>query len=53
MDRFWRYFIPFQLWRFAIINAKMYLIAKGRIGPHAHPLRPVVREPVSTLAPLP
>lgn len=43
MDRFWRYFIPFQLWRFAVINTKMYLIAKGAIGPHAQaavPSRP-------------
>ena len=51
MNRFWRYFIPFQLWRFAIINAKMYLIAKDRIGPHASPAAPVARRPTSSLAP--
>ena len=33
MGRFWRRFIPYQLWRFAVINTKMFLIAKGIIGP--------------------
>lgn len=33
MGRFWRRFIPYQLWRFMIINTKMFLIAKGIIGP--------------------
>jgi hypothetical protein len=35
MTKFWRGFIPFQLWRFVVINMKMYLIARGAIGPHA------------------
>lgn len=35
MNRFWRSFIPYQLWRFVVVNAKMYLIAKGIVGPHA------------------
>ena len=34
MTKFWRRFIPYQLWRFAVINVKMYLIARGAIGPH-------------------
>ena len=34
MNRFWRTFWPFQAWRFVVINARMYLIAKGVIGPH-------------------
>lgn len=33
MSRFWRRFIPYQIWRFVFINAKMFLIAKGVIGP--------------------
>lgn len=33
MGRFWRGFIPYQLWRFVAINAKMYAIARGWIGP--------------------
>lgn len=33
MGRFWRVFLPFQIWRFLVINTKMYLIAKGVIGP--------------------
>jgi hypothetical protein len=33
MGRFWRGFLPFQLWRFLVINTKMYLVAKGVIGP--------------------
>ncbi len=33
MGRFWRGFIPFQGWRFVVINTKMFLIAKGLIGP--------------------
>jgi len=33
MGRFWRYFIPYQLWRFVVINAKMFAIARGWIGP--------------------
>ncbi len=38
MSGFWQRFIPYQLWRFVVINAKMYLIAKGMIGPHSgHP----------------
>ncbi len=36
MSRFWRRFIPYQLWRFAVINTKMYLIGKGLIGPERH-----------------
>lgn len=34
MNRFWRSFIPYQLWRFAVLNVKMYLVAKGIVGPH-------------------
>ena len=34
MTRFWRGFIPYQLWRFVVINTKMYLVARGIIGPH-------------------
>lgn len=33
MQRFWRSFIPYQVWRFAVVNTKMFLIAKGLIGP--------------------
>jgi hypothetical protein len=33
MGRFWRRFLPYQLWRFTLINTKMFLIAKGLIGP--------------------
>lgn len=33
MGRFWRYFIPYQLWRFLVINTKMYAIARGWVGP--------------------
>ena len=33
MNRFWRRFWPYQLWRFAVINTKMLLIAKSVIGP--------------------
>jgi hypothetical protein len=31
---FWRQFIPYQLWRFVVINTRMYLIARGIIGSH-------------------
>ena len=34
MSRFWRGFIPYQLWRFLVINTRMYLVARGIIGPH-------------------
>jgi len=34
MGRFWRRFLPYQVWRFIVINTKMYLIARGLIGPH-------------------
>lgn len=34
MNRFWRSFPPYQLWRFLVINTRMYLIARGVIGPH-------------------
>ena len=34
MNRFWRSFMPYQLWRFLVINTRMYLIARGVIGPH-------------------
>lgn len=37
MNRFWRSFIPYQLWRFVVLNAKMYLVAKGIVGPHGRP----------------
>jgi hypothetical protein len=30
MERFW----PYQMWRFIVINARMYLIARGIVGPH-------------------
>lgn len=33
MNRFWRSFMPYQLWRFIVINTRMYLIARGLIGP--------------------
>jgi hypothetical protein len=33
MNGFWQRFIPYQLWRFAVVNTKMFLIAKGLIGP--------------------
>lgn len=33
MQRFWRAFIPYQLWRFVVVNTKMLLVAKGLIGP--------------------
>lgn len=33
MGYFWRRFLPYQLWRFLVINTKMFLIAKGIIGP--------------------
>lgn len=33
MGKFWRNFLPLQIWRFVTINAKMYLIASGKIGP--------------------
>jgi len=32
MGAFWRQFIPYQLWRFLVINTRMYLIARGIIG---------------------
>jgi hypothetical protein len=34
MSKFWRTFFPYQLWRFVVINTRMYLIARGIIGPH-------------------
>ena len=34
MNRFWRAFVPYQFWRFVVINARMYLIARGLVGPH-------------------
>ncbi len=33
MGKFWRYFWPYQLWRFLVINTKMFAIARGWIGP--------------------
>lgn len=29
MQRFW----PYQLWRFVVVNSRMYLMARGIIGP--------------------
>jgi len=37
MGLFWRYFLPLQLWRFVTINFKMYLIARGSLGPGHRP----------------
>lgn len=37
MGKFWRSFIPYQWWRFFVINAKMYAIAHGWIGPEGQP----------------
>jgi hypothetical protein len=34
MGTFWRRFWPYQLWRFAVINTKMFAVAHGWIGPH-------------------
>lgn len=34
MGTFWRSFLPLQIWRFFTINLKMYLIARGSLGPH-------------------
>jgi len=34
MGAFWRQFIPYQMWRFIVINTRMYLIARGLLGPH-------------------
>ena len=28
MGRFWRSFLPYQLWRFFVINSKMFAIAR-------------------------
>ena len=33
MSRFWDHFWPYQFWRFLVINTRMYMIAKGMIGP--------------------
>ena len=33
MGHFWRRFAPYQFWRFLVVNTKMFLIAKGVIGP--------------------
>ncbi len=33
MERFW----PYQFWRFVVINARMFLIARGLIGPSHGP----------------
>lgn len=32
MTKFWRGFIPYQLWRFVVINTKMHLIVCGLVG---------------------
>jgi hypothetical protein len=37
MNRFWNRFFPYQLWRFVVINTRMYLIARGVIGPRHAP----------------
>jgi len=34
MGAFWRQFIPYQMWRFIVINTRMYPIARGLLGPH-------------------
>lgn len=33
MISFWDRFWPYQLWRFIVINTRMYLIARGLLGP--------------------
>ena len=33
MGTFWRQFIPYQLWRYHVLNTRMYLIARGLLGP--------------------
>lgn len=33
MNGFWQRFYPYQFWRFLVVNTKMFLIAKGLIGP--------------------
>ncbi len=33
MSSFWQQFIPYQLWRYVRMNVKIYLLAKGFIGP--------------------
>jgi len=35
MSSVWERFLPYQVWRFLVINARMYLIARGIIGPHS------------------
>jgi hypothetical protein len=32
MSKFWETFWPYQFWRFVVINARMYLIARGLLG---------------------
>lgn len=33
MSKFSQRFMPYQFWRFLVINTRMYLISKGMIGP--------------------
>jgi hypothetical protein len=33
MSTFTQQFIPYQLWRYVRMNVKIYLLAKGFIGP--------------------
>jgi hypothetical protein len=35
MTNFWQGFFPYQVWRFIVLNTRMYLIARGIIG-HTH-----------------
>lgn len=33
MSKFSQQFIPYQIWRYLYLNVKIYLLAKGFIGP--------------------
>jgi hypothetical protein len=34
MANFWQGFLPYQVWRFIVLNTRMYMIARGIVGHH-------------------
>jgi hypothetical protein len=48
MYSFREQFIPYQLWRFIWLNGKIFLLAKGKIGPKHHDTPEVAPEVIST-----
>jgi len=49
MSTFLQQFMPYQLWRYIRMNVKIYLLAKGFIGPaHTPNAGPIIDEKIGS-----